>query len=174
MNQVYNVRTGLANLDSQEGHTISKDWPEGCTCVYMYRKGGGVKLIGTPLFTNTTFLLFSFIKVSVICSVEILCSVVLMELFRWLRAADTLREGRILAITVLETKKKKVLFFFVQKRLPPCVNNRILYWLCLVCYWSTDSVGGSFAHLTRPLPSVNAVKNRQYSLISTTRPISCQ
>jgi len=41
MNQVYNVRMGLANLDSQEGHTISKDWPEGCTCVYMYRKVGG-------------------------------------------------------------------------------------------------------------------------------------
>jgi len=46
INQVYNVRTGLANLDSQEAHTISKDWPEGCTCVYVYRKGmgGGVNL----------------------------------------------------------------------------------------------------------------------------------
>jgi len=41
ISQVYNVRTGLAILDSQEGHTISKDWPDGCTCVYMYRKGEG-------------------------------------------------------------------------------------------------------------------------------------
>ena len=57
-------------------------------------------------------------------------------------------------------RDKIVLFFFVQKRLPPCVNNKILYWLCLVCYWSTDSVGGSSVHLTWPLASVNAVKNR--------------
>lgn len=70
--------------------------------------------------------------------------------------------------------KNVLFFFFSQKRLPPCVNNRILYWLCLVCYWSTDSVGGSSVHLTRPLASVNAVKNRQHSLLSTTRPISCQ
>jgi hypothetical protein len=44
ISQVYNVRKGLANLDSQEGHTINKDWPESCTCVYMCRKvgeGGG-------------------------------------------------------------------------------------------------------------------------------------
>jgi len=71
ISQVYNVRKGLANLDSQEGHTISKDWPEGCTCVYMCRNGS-VKLTGTPLFTNMTFLLLPFIKVSVICSVELL------------------------------------------------------------------------------------------------------
>ena len=36
---VYNVRTGLANLDLQEGHTVTKDWPNGCTSIYMYRGG---------------------------------------------------------------------------------------------------------------------------------------
>jgi hypothetical protein len=78
ISQIYNVRTGLANLDWQEGHTISKDWPEGCTCVCMYCKGGGggerVKLTGTPLFTNTTFLFLPFLKVCIIGSVELLCS----------------------------------------------------------------------------------------------------
>jgi hypothetical protein len=38
-------------------------------------KGGGTELIRTPLFTNTTFVLMLFIKVVMLCSVDILCYV---------------------------------------------------------------------------------------------------
>jgi hypothetical protein len=81
------------NLISVRSITLEEDWPTSThkratplvrtgpraalvyTCIVRERGGGmrdSVKLTGTPLFTNTTFLLLPFIKVSVICCVELL------------------------------------------------------------------------------------------------------
>jgi len=54
--------------------------------------------------TNTTFVVLLFIIVAELCSVVLLnyvCSVVLLEIFRRLKATDTCLEGRWFASTAL-------------------------------------------------------------------------
>jgi len=45
------LRTGLANLNPQEGHITRIDSPEGHTCVYIYRNRG----MGIEFTTISTF-----------------------------------------------------------------------------------------------------------------------
>jgi len=67
-------------------------------------RGGRNDLIITQLFTNATFVLFLFIKVAMLCFVDLLyyvCVIVLLKLLRRLKAADTFCDARMLASTGL-------------------------------------------------------------------------
>jgi hypothetical protein len=52
---------------------------------FIERGAGGTQLTRRPLLTNTIFVLFLFIKVAILCSVDTLyyvCYIVLLALFR--------------------------------------------------------------------------------------------
>jgi hypothetical protein len=65
---------GLTNINPLEGrgHTIHKGLPEGRTGICLNRKGGGIKLPRMLLFTNMSFVLLLFIKVAILCSLDLL------------------------------------------------------------------------------------------------------
>jgi hypothetical protein len=93
-------------------------------CTHVFRVGGRrIELIITHLFTNTTFVLLLFIKVAMLCSVDLLyyvCLIVLLKLLRWLKAAYTFRDGRILASTGLPNALTVVLLYTNNRCISVC------------------------------------------------------
>jgi hypothetical protein len=54
--------TGLLKFNAQEQHIILKDPPEGRTCVYTYRRGGGrFEFTRTLLFSNNAVWFYCWI-----------------------------------------------------------------------------------------------------------------
>jgi hypothetical protein len=102
------LRSTLGNFKPLEGTPFVKTRPRAALVFTRIWGGGENEITRTLLIPNRIFVLLLFIKVAISCSVDLvyyICQILLLKLFRWMRAANTVYEGYMFSSTVLDYAK---------------------------------------------------------------------